>query len=101
MSTSTHRINHAVSAIGTILLTVAITAAIGTVSAGWAIAGEHDRRERHEREWRRYPREYRPYGYAAPPVVYAPQPVYAPPPVVYAPPPAPPSFNFVFPIRIH
>ena len=29
MSTSSHRTNHAVSAIGTILLTVAITAAIG------------------------------------------------------------------------
>jgi hypothetical protein len=87
------------SVVGKILIAVAITLAIGSLSTG--LAEEHKRGERREREWR-WPRNYQPYGYGyaygyvPPPVVYAP-----PPPVVYAPPPPPPGITFVFPIRIH
>ena len=98
MRTSTLRTQHVASAVGKILMAAAVTLAIGSISAGPALAAEHKKGERHEREWR-WPRNYRPYGYgygyAPPPVVYSP-----PPPVVYAPPPPPPGITFVFPIRI-
>ncbi|HZS82248.1 MAG TPA: hypothetical protein VFA50_05225 [Stellaceae bacterium] len=55
-------------------------------------------REWREHEWREH---HRPFAYWAPGYYYAPPPVYyAPPPVVYAPPVyAPPSIDFVFPLR--
>ena len=100
MRASTMRTKHVALAVGKILTAVAVTLAIGSISAGPALAEEHKKGERREREWR-WPRNYQPYGYgyaygyAPPPVVYAP-----PPPVVYAPPPPPPGITFVFPIRI-
>jgi len=103
MSTSTMRTTHVASAVGKLLMAVAVALAIGSIAAGPALAAEHGRGggERRGREWRG-PRVYQPCGYAygydcvPPPVVYAPPP----PPVVYAPPPPPPGISFVFPIRI-
>ena len=113
MRRSIMRTTHVGSAVGKIVMAVAVALAIGSISAGPALAAEHERGEERGREERgraerareerareyQWRRGYRPYGYgygyATPPAVYSP-----PPPVVYAPPPPPPGFTFVFPIRI-
>jgi hypothetical protein len=81
--------------IGGTVLTVALTALIGGLSAVPARADNDDRdRGRYEHQERARDRhhERRAYDQAPPPYVYAPPPVY------YAPPPPPPAIDFVIPL---
>jgi hypothetical protein len=82
-------------AIAGMVLTVALAALIGGLSAVPARADNDDRGRnvQHERVQRERHRPHAAHRYEAP------QYIYAPPPVYYAPPPRPPVIDFVFPLR--
>jgi hypothetical protein len=95
MKTSTTRTaNFQRTTIPRIIMALALVAVAGGMAISPALAGDRYH-GRHKHEWR----GHRPYVYVVPRYAYAPPPVVYVPRVVYAPPAAPPSINFVFPLR--
>jgi hypothetical protein len=95
MKTPTPRARTKNQAIAGMVLTVALAALIGGLSAVPARADNDDRGRnvQHERSQRERHRPHASNRYEAPRYVYAPPPVY------YAPPPRRPAIDLVFPLH--